>query len=113
MLPVRSTQLAQGPADPTAAPGVDPRPWADAVSRTLQAARVVAGLRIPDADGYLADLAQRRAAAIAGEQAPEAALRDAAKAWRERSKRLGVARQLWHYRRSLNSLVTTPEPPEH
>jgi multiple sugar transport system substrate-binding protein len=35
-----------------------------------------------------------------------------AEAWTERTKALGQARQTWHYRRSLNSLVTLPEPPE-
>ena len=34
-----------------------------------------------------------------------------AKAWTERTKALGQARQTWHHRRSLNGLVTPPEPP--
>jgi multiple sugar transport system substrate-binding protein len=111
ILPIRVSQLGQGPADPTAAPGVDTRKWADAVSRTLLAARVVPGLRIPEAPGYLDDLAKGRVAAVRGESAA-AALQGVAKAWGERTKRLGKERQLWHYRRSLNSLPTAPEPPE-
>lgn len=109
MLAVRSAQL-DGPPDPAAAPGVDTRQWSEAVRGTLLAARVVPGLRIPEAEGYLADLAKGRVAAIQGEPAA-AALRAVAKAWTERSARLGVARQLWHYRRSLNSLATLPQPP--
>ena len=46
MLPVRSSQLAQGMANPRSAPGVEPRTWADAVARTLNAERVVPGYRI-------------------------------------------------------------------
>ena len=48
------------------APDVDSRLWTDAVSRTLLAERVVPGLRIPQADGYLTDLAKGRVAAAAG-----------------------------------------------
>ena len=69
------------------------------------------GLRIPGADGYLSDLAKGRVAAAGGE-APEKALEAVAKAWTERTKAAGPKRQLWHYRRSLNSLVTLPQPPE-
>src|SRR5207248_2723808 len=73
MLPCRTSQMSQGLPDPTTAPDVDSRSWADAVSRTLLAARIVPGLRIPGADGYLDDLAKGRAAALAGE-APQKAL---------------------------------------
>jgi multiple sugar transport system substrate-binding protein len=38
-------------------------------------------------------------------------LQKVAHSWSERTKRLGAKRQLWHYRRSLNTLITTPEPP--
>lgn len=110
MLPVRSSQMGQGLPDPTSAPDVDPRQWSDAVSRTLLAGRVVPGLRIPDAAGYLTDLAKARAAAVSGED-PEAALREVAVAWNDRTKALGTERQKWHYRRSLNSLATVPHPP--
>jgi multiple sugar transport system substrate-binding protein len=72
--------------------------------------RVMPGLRIPDADGYLADLSEGRAAAVGGES-PEEALKRVAGAWKDRSAALGVARQLWHYRRSLNTLATSPRPP--
>jgi multiple sugar transport system substrate-binding protein len=111
MLPVRSTQMGQGLPDPTSAPDVDPRQWSEAVGRTLMAGRVVPGLRIPDATGYLTDLSKARAAVVSGKD-PEAALLEVAAAWTERTKARGVQRQLWHYRRSLNSLATLPQPPQ-
>jgi multiple sugar transport system substrate-binding protein len=77
----------------------------------LLAERVVPGLRIPQSDGFLADLAKGRVAA-AGGAAAEDALAAVAKAWTERTKAYGPKRLLWHYRRSLNSLVTLPEPPD-
>ena len=77
MLPVRSSQMGQGLPDPTSAPDVDPRQWSDAVSRTLMAGRVVPGLRIPEAAGYLEDLARARVAALDGKD-PEAVLREVA-----------------------------------
>ena len=60
MLPVRTSQMGQGMPDPLSAPDVDSRLWSDAVSRTLLAERVVPGLRIPGADGYLSDLSKGR-----------------------------------------------------
>ena len=111
MLPVRTSQMGQGLPDPVSAPDVDSRLWSDAVSRTLLAERVVPGLRIPGADGYLSDLAKGRVAAVAGE-APDQALGSVAKAWAERTKAAGPKRQLWHYRRSLNTLTTFSLPPE-
>ena len=110
-LPVRATHLGQGIPDPQSAPGVESRTWSEAVSRTLNAERVVPGLRIPQARAYLADLDKARASAAAGESA-RSALETAAKAWSDRNQALGQQRQLWHYRRSLNSLITTPEPPD-
>jgi multiple sugar transport system substrate-binding protein len=110
MLPVRGSLLGQGPADPRAAPGVDGREWSRAVNQTLMAPRVVVGLRIPGAEDYLADLEKARLAAVGGGPAAEA-LHAAAEAWRARTRSLGVERQLWHYRRSLNSLATSPGPP--
>jgi multiple sugar transport system substrate-binding protein len=111
MLPVRTDQLGQGPPDPTAAPDVDSRQWTLAVSNTLQVERVVPGLRVRGADLYLRDISKGRLAAAAGEP-PEQALRSVALAQAERTKNLGPKRQLWHYRRSLIKLVTTPRPPE-
>jgi multiple sugar transport system substrate-binding protein len=111
MLPVRTSQMGQGLPDPLSAPDVDSRLWSDAVSRTLLAERVVPGLRIPGADGYLGDLSKGRVAAAAGE-APEKALAAVARAWTERTKAAGPNRQLWHYRRSLNTLATLPQAPE-
>ncbi len=111
MLPFRIDQMNQGLPDPTAAPDVDSRLWSDAVSRTLLSDRVVPGLRIPGADGYLEDLAKGRAAALAGED-PRKALEGVARAWGERTKALGPKRQTWHYRRSLNLRATAAQPPE-
>ena len=111
MLPVRSSLIAMGPPGSMTAPGVSRRDWSDAVARTLLADRVVVGLRIPGAADYLADLDAARASAASGEIGAEAALRSAADAWRARSEALGVDRQRWHYRSSLNSLVTDPTPP--
>jgi len=110
VLPVRGSQIGQGLPDPRATPGVDSRAWSDAVNKTLLAPRVVPGLRIPEADGYLADLAKGRVEAMKGEPA-DSSLQGVDAAWTARTRRLGLARQLWHYRKSLNSLVTSPEPP--
>ena len=93
--------------------GVDARQWSDAVNQTLIARRVIPGLRIPQAEGYLTDLSRKRVAALGDEHQPAgSALKEIADAWARRTEELGRARQTWHYRRSLNSLVTTPEPPE-
>ncbi len=80
------------------------------MARTVTAPRIVPGLRIPGTRDYLAALTQARLAALAGTPA-ESALADAAKVWSEISKKHGTARQLWHYRRSLNRLVTDANPP--
>jgi multiple sugar transport system substrate-binding protein len=112
MISVRSALLGQGPPDPRAALGVDARKWADAVNRTLIARRVVPGLRIPQADGYLGDLSRRRMAVLGEEHQPAAAaLQEVARDWARRTEALGAARQAWHYGRSLNVLVTADEPP--
>ena len=111
MLPVRSSELGQGLPDPTAAPDIDSRQWSIAVGDTLQLDRVVPGLRIHGADGYLSDITKGRLAAVGGEP-PEKALQAVAKAHAERTKALGPNRQLWHYRRSLNKLATLNQPPE-
>ena len=110
MLPFRISQMGQGLPDPTSAPDVDVRLWSDSVSRTLMAARVVPGLRIPEADGYLADLTRARLAALGGEPIDKA-LDRVVESWMKRTKRLGPKRQSWHYRRSLNSLATVGQPP--
>jgi multiple sugar transport system substrate-binding protein len=111
MLAVRPALMGQGPPDPRAALGVDVRQWSGAVSQTVTARRVIPGLRIPQADGYLADLSRERIKALSEEPA-ESALKRAAQAWTHRTEDLGRARQTWHYRRSLNALATLPEPPE-
>ena len=111
MLPVRASQVSMGLTDPRSAPGVEPRLWTEAVGATLLALRVVPGLRIPHTDGYLADLSEGRVAAVKGEPA-EAALEKVAAAWVARTKALGTDRQIWHYRRSLNRLLTAPRPPD-
>ena len=77
------------------------------------ARRVIPGLRIPQAEGYLTDLSRKRVAALGAEhESAESALKEIAAAWARRTEELGRARQTWHYRRSLNALVTAPEPPE-
>ena len=110
LLPVRRRQIGQGLPDPTGAPDVDARGWTVAVGETLERERVVPGLRVLGARGYLSDLSKGRLAALSGEP-PETALESVAKKWIERTRELGPKRQLWHYRRSLNKLVTRPEPP--
>lgn len=111
MLPVRTTQFGAGLPDPTSSPDVGSREWSEAVRRTLLAERVVPGLRIPLAGGYLEDLAKGRSEALAGHTA-EQALHAVAQAWAERTKILGPEHQAWHYRRSLNSLATLPHAPK-
>jgi multiple sugar transport system substrate-binding protein len=111
MLPVRTSQMGQGLPEVASAPDVDSRAWSDAVSRTLLAERVVPGLRIAGAAGYLHDLGLGRAAALAG-QAPKKALHGVAQAWAKRTKERGQERERWHYQQSLNSLATLPRPPE-
>ena len=81
MLAVRLSQLTQGMTNPRTAPGVEGRPWADAVARTLNAEKVMPGLRIPDAAGYLADLSNSRVAAMTGTESVEVALARLEKAW--------------------------------
>lgn len=110
MLAVRTSQLARGLLNPRSAPGVDPRAWADAVARTLGGDKAVPGLRVPDAPGYLADVAAARAAVATGRPA-EAALHDLAAAWAGRTRSLGLARQTWHHRRSLVGPSTAARPP--
>jgi multiple sugar transport system substrate-binding protein len=77
----------------------------------LLADRVVPGLRIPDAGGYLEDLANGLAARLAGEPSQQA-LERVAQAWTARTKARGPKRQTWHYRRSLNLRDITLKPPE-
>lgn len=110
MAPVRTSNLALGLPDPRSAASVDSRGWGQAVLETYGAPRVVIGLRIPGTSGYLADLESARMAVLRGEPA-ETALKQAAESWRNRSATLGRERQLWHYRRSLNKLSTTAQPP--
>ena len=111
MLPIRNSQLSQGLLDPKASTGVDARAWSEAVASTLTAPRIIPSLRIPESSGYLADLDKALVAAANGESA-EVALRTVSQAWDERTVKLGKQRQLWHYRRSLNTLATKPQPPE-
>ncbi len=110
MLPARNSQLGAGLPDPRSSLGVDSRGWGIAVAQTVTAPRVIPGLRIPGTDRYLAEWTKARVSTMNGSPA-ESALRDAARAWDAISNDLGRSRQLWHYRRSLNKLVTTPEPP--
>ena len=110
MLPVRSSLVGSGLPDTRAALGVESRPWSDAVARTLGAERVAVGLRIPQTEAYMAELSQARARAARGEPA-SLMLEEVARLWSERTRALGLERQKWHYRRSLNTLFTDREPP--
>lgn len=110
MLPVRSSLVDAGLPDPTMAPGVDGRAWAKAVSATLSAPRVVVGLRIPGAGAYLDALGKARTDALAGTPAADA-LQAAAGTFDAITKDRGAERQLWHYQRSLNAIVTLDQPP--
>ncbi len=110
MLAVRTSQLTQGMTNPRSAPGVEARSWADAVTRTLSAEKVVLGLRIPGATSYHADLSTARVAAVNG-QSPAEALQTLTDAWAKRTQSLQLPRQTWHHRRSLIGPTTAPEPP--
>ena len=110
MVPVRARALEDGLPSYMAPPGLDPRSWGDAASRTYSASKFVLGPRIPESEAYLADLEAARVAAVAGTTASEA-LAKAARSWSVRVDRLGLDRQLWHYRRSLNGIPTDPNPP--
>ncbi|MEW4570126.1 extracellular solute-binding protein [Tautonia sp. JC769] len=111
MLPVRSPLVGQGPPLGRDLPGLSRRDWSDAVSRTMLADRVLIGLRIPGAPGYLDDLAAAVASAASGDATPADALKTAADAWDARTRTLGLDRQKWHYRRSLNAFGTSDRPP--
>jgi multiple sugar transport system substrate-binding protein len=106
MLPFRIAQMGLGMPDPTSAPDVDVREWSDAVSRTLMAEKVVPGLRIPEAGGYLTDLTAGRVAAMKGEPVAKA-LANIAANWTKRTAAFGKKRQSWHYQRSVNSPLAT------
>lgn len=110
LLPVRSNLLGRGLPDPARAKGVDGRQWSDAIQKTILAPTVVVGHRIPGARADLADLEAARLAVLNGESA-EAALGKTAEAWARRTDEYGRERRRWHYRRSLNTLTTAPEPP--
>ncbi len=110
VLPVRTTQLGLGLPDPRSTLGVDSQSWSKSVAQTLTSPRISTGLRIPGTDLYMEALTKARQAAIAGVPV-ESALAEAATEWGAISIRLGLGRQLWHYRRSLNTLITEPEPP--
>ena len=82
-------QLGQGLVDPTSVPDVDAQQWAVAVASTLQADRVVPGLRVHGAGGYLSDLSkgENGGAEAACRRKPRP--QSLAKAWTERTKELG------------------------
>ena len=98
-----------GDANPRSAPGVNPAPgptpWAGPSTPTGSSpARASPGRPTTwptwPGPGSPPSTAGRRAA-----------LEELAKAWSDRTRALGQARQTWHHRRSLNGLVTVPEPP--
>jgi multiple sugar transport system substrate-binding protein len=110
MLPTRSALFAEGIPDPRAALGVDSSGWAAGIEAALDNPRAVPGLRVPDARGYMTDLSQARTRALAGTP-PREALETLRAAWSERTKKLGLERQRWHYRRSLNRVASETPPP--
>ncbi len=110
MLAVRSGLVGRGLPDPTRAKGVDGRRWSDAVQKSMLAARVVIGPRLPGSEADMADLDAARARAAQGEDA-EGALKVLDDAWDERTKSYGLERRKWHYRRGLNSLSAAPKAP--
>jgi multiple sugar transport system substrate-binding protein len=110
MLPVHSRLILEGLPDPRAMLGVDSPAWGRAVEDTLSDPRCHPSLRIPDAAGYLADLAAMRAKIQAGADIATA-LKELHEAWNARTDRLGRARQIWHHRRSLNRLTDSETPP--
>ena len=113
MLPVRSSQLGQGPPDPRAAPGVDARQWSDAVSQTLIAAPGRPRPADPARPTATSPTSARgRVAAVAGEPAEPCPARRSPRPGPSGPRRSAPSGRLWHYRRSLNTLVTAPEPPE-
>ena len=99
MLPVRARRSARASRPDGRAPGSSRGSGPRRSAKTLTAPRVVPGLRIPQADGYLADLtkggSRRRRASR-----PSKALQGVAEAWSARTEALGAERQLWHYSRA-------------
>lgn len=79
--------------------------YADLTKATLERRQAVFALRIPGRAEYLAALDEAVRAAVKGEKAPAAALRDAATRWREITDKLGVERQRRAY---LHSLALEP-----
>ena len=105
MLPVRSSQMGLGLPDPISAPDVDSRQWADAVSRTLMAGRVVPGLRIPDVRG------------LPGRPRPSASRRARRQGSRSRPARgfpgLGRSNQNSRHPAPALALPSQPQQPGH
>ena len=95
------------PRRPTSIPGNGPMPsagpcWPSGSCRAC-------GFRMPTATWRTSP--RRGSAALAGKD-PEAALREAGRCLDRSHQVAGHSeRQLWHYRRSLNSLTTLPQPP--
>jgi len=75
--------------------------YARQTETTFERERWTTALRIPGRRDYLAALDKAVAAAVRGEKAPAAALREAAGRWRAITKRLGVEKQRAAYLRSL------------
>ncbi len=106
LLPVRGSQAGLERVDPRR----DIRGWGRAVSRTMNAERLVPGLRIPGAMSYEAAITKARRAAIEGTPA-SSALEEAARGWEAITDRLGRDRQRWQQRSSINIDNPEPEPP--
>ena len=105
-------RLARGAGLPdlSRAPGVESRPWADAVSQDPVAPRVVPG----PADPAGRRLSRRPVQGPGGGTRGATGAGIAARGRPRRGRPDQGARdraEAWHYRRSLNILVTTPRPP--
>ncbi len=110
MLPVRASLMGSGLPDTRAALGVETRSWSESIAKTFGSERVAVGLRIPRAEAYMAELSRARGRAAGGEPALKV-LEEVARSWSARVESLGLDRQKWHYRRSLNTLYTDRVPP--
>ena len=107
LLPVRGSQAGSERVDPRR----DIRGWGRAVSRTMNAERLVPGLRLPGALRYTDALERARLSTQQGKTPALSALEQAAGNWDEITERLGRDRQRWHERGSLNLLNPESLPP--
>ena len=113
MLATRTSQLGTGLPDAKSAPGVGSPGAGPTPSEADDPGRPRRRRRTPRPGGR--GVSRRPDEGPGGRGRGEAggggALKGVADAWEARTKSLGPRHQVWHYRRSLVRLVTTPEPP--